>query len=422
MSLNIKIVNLIPLLFLILLVVTFSLVVVYPDGYPLLFLIFSLIYFLAYCYLIFFSNYQITIRRTVSSFVVFKLFVFVFLIVNGEFDKLIIGAEGGDPTRYHMPSALNVKENGNYFDYIFSVSTFNGRLTHILIALQMEVLDIFGVDFSSGFNVATTAYLFNAVLALLSIYFTYKAAFKYSSNILFSRRAAWFLAFNPTFIGSTSAVKKEALLFFAVSLFLYFLVTNGKALYHGVVSFFILILDRIYMIPLLASIFLFSKRRKGYLFLFLTFGMFLLIELTIGIDIALQMHASHVVSLTSVEIDNSFLDGHGHFNNALRTLFGPAFFRGILNGYVPPNTLVFSGANVFMLAVFYPLIALMSFFYTNGIHKMIFMTYLFVFVFIPFHGTFKIFMITALTPLFLDKISFVKYLRYRNPAYSIVGR
>ena len=56
MSLNIKIVNLIPLLFLILLVVTFSLVVVYPDGYPLLFLIFSLIYFLAYCYLIFFSN------------------------------------------------------------------------------------------------------------------------------------------------------------------------------------------------------------------------------------------------------------------------------------------------------------------------------------------------------------------------------
>jgi hypothetical protein len=391
------------------------LIFLYPLKYPDFFHILGLFYAAGYLYVIFLAKEHISVRYILAAFIIFKIIFFVFLNLNGSFDSLVIGALGSDPSAYHLPRALDLKESGKYLEYALSTNTFNGRLTHIILAFEMNILDYFGIDYTSGANVSKIAFLFNTILAFMAIILTYKAALQYSSNIMYSRRAAWFLSFNPIFLGSTGAAKKEALLYFAVSLFLLFLTSKRKKIYQLVLSFCILILDRIYMVPLLYSV-LFFYKKINYLFglILIIFGI-VVIELTIGFRVAFESHAEHVSSLTSIMTNKmgataSYLAGHDFFSNILRTLFGPAFFRGFLSDLSP--ALAVSLSQSFLLIFLYPIIALKSLFNTDGIHKMMLITYLFILILIPFHSTFKLFMVTALAPLFIDRISFIRYVGY----------
>ena len=138
---------------------------------------------------------------------------------------MFIGDDGGDETRYHFPLALQLDTISKRLQYVFSSEVLNGRFTHILLSFYIKIVNFVwsDSDVTAG-NISRIAFIFNTLISIISIRIVYKSAFLYSKNILFSQRAAWFVAVNPVFIGIAGAAKKEPILFFAVSVFILYIV------------------------------------------------------------------------------------------------------------------------------------------------------------------------------------------------------
>ena len=217
------------------------------------------------------------------------------------------------------------------------------------ITSVINLLSILGVDSQSYSNIFIVSYIFNIVLSLITFLIVYRLAIRYSSNINFSRRATWFLAFNPFFLLYTGLPLKEPILFFALSLFLLFLVSHRKSYTLLLISLLIISFERVYIIPLLILILFVMEKNKLLKILAAIIGV-LIVESFIGIDRALSMHSTHVKSLTS--IDGSFLPNHGFFWNIIRTMFGPAFFRPFLGDDSGGGAILLSKYLMYILPIF----------------------------------------------------------------------
>jgi hypothetical protein len=368
--------------------------------YHVFFSVITLLYLFPYLYIILLSRSQPPLAWTIVFFIALK----VYFLVMGNIDGSIALSDGGDAVTVHIPNAQKLTSFNDYIEHLFSVGgVYNGRLTHVLIALYSLVLVYFNFDQFAWVNIYNIAYIFNSIICIGTIFIYYRAALIYSSSIDFSRRAAWFIALNPFFILITSLPQKEPLLFFALSLFLYFLVQGKKNYIILLATLLIILFERVYMIPLLLTIVVFyGKIIKPINIILVLAGLFS-VQSFIGFDMAFSMHAAHVEALTDIE--GSFIEGHGLISNIIRTFFGPAFFRPFLSEYLSFPILYLSHT---LLFVFYSYIALKSITNLKDIGLVIFLSYLYTLVFIPFHGTFKVFLVVSFSGLFLDEISFVK--------------
>lgn len=377
--------------------------------YYVLFTVISLLYVLPYLSVTITAKHHPPLSFCILFFVLLKVY---YIIVQNSSGALAL-SDGGDAASLHIPQAQNLISLDNYIDHLFSIGgVYNGRLTHVLLALYLDVLEYFNFSTLDYVNLHNLAYLFNALICTVTIYIYYKAALNFSSSVDFSRRAVWFLAFNPYFFAITSLPQKESLLFFALSLFVLFLSRPLKNLSTLIAALFIISMERIYMVPLLVTILLLfdSKgvasnlfsRKGGLLKLALLSGSLILIEWFIGIETALSMHEAHVESLT--DIDGSFVEGHGLLSNLTRTFFGPAFFRPFLSEYVSYDMFYLSHNLMF---IFYSYVAVKAALSPKGIGLAILLSYMFVLIFIPFHGSFKIMLVVFFGGLFLDKIAMI---------------
>lgn len=393
----------IPITLMMLSIVAGDLLLLNNREYHVFFSVVTLLYLFSYLYVILWSRYQLPFAWSIVFFIVLK----VYFIVMGNVDGSIILSDGGDAAAFHIPHAQNLTSFADYIEHLFSLGgVYNGRLTHVLIALYLSVLAYFNFDQFAYINIYNIAYIFNSFICIGTLFVYYRAALIYSSSIGFSRRAVWFIAFNPFFLLITSLPQKEPLLFFALSLFLFFLVQVKKNYFILFASLLIILLERVYMVPLLVIIVVLFDTKKMItpMNIFLALSGLVLIEWFIGFEAALFMHEGHVESLTG--LDGSFVGGHGFISNITRTFFGPAFFRPFLSEYIPDNILYLSHS---LLFIFYSYIAIKSIANPKGIGFVILMSYLYVLAFVPFHGTFKTLLVVSFSGLFLDKISFVEF-------------
>jgi hypothetical protein len=374
---------------------------IYPIYYSPIFLLYAFGYF----YIILFSKNQPSIIQILLFFIFMKTIIFSIAMFDDINTVYMFGiGEDGDPTRVHIPRALSIESIDDVLYQLFSPDNdYNGRLTRVLIFINSKVIDFFGFDINI-LNIGKIMYLFNFILNLLTLYFLYKAAYIYSASVDFARRAMFFLAFNPFFIGYASAPRKEALLMFALSIFLIFIVSKKKNYIVFLLSIFLIALERIYMVPLLVGIVLYLNKNIFLGSVILLLGI-IFVDGFIGIERAFSMLKNHGESITS--IDGSFLgNNHGFFSNILRTLFGPAFFRPFYSEYFNGLLLGFVGA---IVTLYFYIVAVKSLLNLKGTLSIIFSIYLYVFIFFPYQSTFKIMMLTMFVPLFLNQVSFVKY-------------
>jgi len=374
--------------------------IIYTNQYPVCLSFFGFFYVFGYAYLIFFSKKQLPFKTIIFFFIFLRCYKLFFVIGSGEYELMSI-ERGSDWERFHIPQAMRMT---SYLEHLFAASTtYDGRLTHVLIKFCMNILDYFGYDASSAGNIYVGYNIFNTILGVMTLRIVYLAALKYSNSLPFSSRAVWFLAFSPFFILYTSAPLKESLLFFAFSLFLLYVVDTNKKHWMLLVVLLIVPFERIYLLPVLLAILFFNEKSKRRQFFYILMS-FVIVESMIGIDRALSMHSTHVVSLTS--IDGSLLPDHGFLSNVIRTLFGPAFFRAFLTEYSSAGAL---GISRDILYLMFAYIAIKSFFNFKGVLNAVLISYIFVFIFLPFHSTLKIFLLTIFCTLFLNVVSFVKY-------------
>lgn len=368
--------------------------------YHVFFSLVSLLYILPYLYVILVSRFQPPFACSIVFFIILK----VYLLVVGNMDGSIALSDGGDAASFHIPQALNLTSFDDYIEHLFFFGgVYNGRLTHVLIALYSSVLEYFDFDKTSYINIYNIAYIFNSIICIGAIYIQYRAALMYSSSIGFSRRAVWFFALNPFFILITSLPQKEPILFLALSVFLFFLVQPKKNYVILLAALLVIMFERVYMVPLLVCIVMVYGKKNTPMNIFLGLAGLFLIESFIGFETALSMHKDHVESLT--DIDGSFVGGHSFISNIIRTFFGPAFFRPFLSEYLSYTIIYLSHCLMFIV---YSYIAIKSMTRLKNVGLVIFLSYLFVLVFIPFHGTFKVLLVVSFSGLFLDEISFVK--------------
>jgi hypothetical protein len=373
----------------------------YNFNYPIHFSLFSLLYLIGYLYPVILGRTQLSLRNIIFLFVLIKVYALFFLISSGHIYDFNPSGRS-DWESFHLPYALKID---SVLEHLFSTkTTYNGRLTHTVLYFLINLLSILGVDSQSYSNIFIVSYIFNIVLSLITFLIVYRLAIRYSSNINFSRRATWFLAFNPFFLLYTGLPLKEPILFFALSLFLLFLVSHRKSYTVLLISLLIISFERVYIIPLLILILFVMEKNKLLKILAAIIGV-LIVESFIGIDRALSMHSTHVKSLTS--IDGSFLPNHGFFWNIIRTMFGPAFFRPFLGDDSGGGAILLSK---YLMYIFYAFMSIKSLICTKGVEKIILLTYIFVLILLPFHGTFKMLMLTSFGVIFLDNMSRVKYI------------
>jgi hypothetical protein len=363
------------------------------------------IYSISFVLAILFMKKQFSLKYSIVFFLIFQIILFSYKEFSGFFDSIIIGDRGGDATSYHFPLALELDTMSKRLQYVFSSDILNGRFTHILLSFYIEILNFFRPDSDvTGGNISRIAHIFNGLISVITIRVVYKSAFLYSENILFSQRAAWFFAVNPLFIGIAGSAKKEPILFLAVSVFILYIVSSGfKKIYLLIFSSFILILDRFYTLPVLIGTLMFYKRRNSLFIIFIVCIFIIFTELTLGFDYILYRYNEHVTG--QISFGSSLLPGHNIFYDLLRTVFGPAFVRDFFYNYQG-----ISFGRSFLTISLYPLIFYKSLFFRAGLDKSIFFLFIYVLLLIPFQSPFKLLMITALAPYFIERISFVRYL------------
>ncbi len=373
----------------------------YDFNYPIHLSLFSLLYFIGYLYPVLFGRTQLSLRIIIFLFILLKIYALFFVISSGHINDFSPSGRS-DWESFHLPYALKLD---SVLEHLFSPQgTYNGRLTHVVIYFLINLLSIMGVDSHSYSNIFIITYIFNIFVTVLTLLVVYRLAIRYSCNTSFSRRSTWFLAFNPFFLLYTGQPLKEPILFFALSLFLLFLVSHRKSYTVLFISLLLIAFERVYMIPLLLLILLVMEKNKLLKISIAVIGV-IIVETFIGIDRALSMHSTHVSSLTS--IDGSFLPEHGMFSNIIRTMFGPAFFRPFLGDYIGGGVILVSK---YLMYIFYAYMSLKSLFCTKGVEKIILLSHIFVLIFLPFHGTFKMLILTLFGVIFLDKMSRVKYI------------
>jgi hypothetical protein len=364
-----------------------------PDGYHQIFSILVLFYLVPYLWIATKERQQPPFAFVICFFLLLRLYSIVYLNASGALGL----TDGGDAASYHIPRAESI--NGDYFDYLFKIGgDYNGRFTHILLAIYIKILPFFGVD-SQYESIHNCAYIANTLITIGTLNLYYKIVVRYSLSPLYARRAVWFLAMNPYFFGITGLPQKEALLFFGLALFAYSLVIKEKRYIFLMLSLLVIAFERIYMVPLLVFIFFgFDwKVTKQKLFLLLLAVLF--IEWFIGFETAFDMAQNNQESL--IELDGSALAGTGIISNIIRTYFGPSALRHFSTEYITSSLLSLSH---YLLFIFYPYIAIKALLNNKKFGFAISSSYLFVLVLVPFHSSFKVLMVVFFGGLFLDKI------------------
>ena len=351
---------------------------------------------------ILFMKNQFSLKMIILFFLLFEIILFSYNEFSGHFSSIVIG-HGSDEARYHIPHALNLNSFSERVEYAFSTHIQNGRFTHILLSLYISLIQGFSETLVTGGDIYKISFIFNVLISVVTIITTYKAAMIYYGNISLARRSVWFLALNPIFIGMAGAAKKEPILFFAISLFILFIVKGGwKNAYLLVFSSFIIILDRMYTLPVLIMTYIFYRKISiKKIFLIMVMVLFL-IEIAIGFERLIYKYNGHVSGMIS--IGGSLLPGHNLFYDLIRVVFGPSFTRGFSQDVVGLSL----GGSLLTITL-YPMMYYKAFFFQKGLSKSILFLFLFVLFLIPFQSTFKILMITILGAFFLEHISFVKY-------------
>ena len=365
----------------------------------------ALLYVLAYVYMIVFSVEQFSLRATISLLILIKLILLVFILTSGFFDQAI-NSSGNDWAHFHIPKSLEILERDDWMHTLYSADEiFNGRLTHLVILSFSLFIDFIGFEGKSIENIAIMSNIMSFSLLPVIVVIYYRAAFYFSSSIRFSQRSAFFLALNPFFINSTLFPVKEILLFLSVGLFLLWFMKKHRSITMLVISLVIMALERIYLVPLLL-LFVMFIRSSPFVIVFSALIGVLFVQWFIGIEVAFVMYSEHVISLR--ELDGSYLPGHGILSNFIRGGFGPFFLRPFMEEFSTYGAL---GVARYLLYLFFWLFFVKSFIYTDGPHKIILFIYLFIILLLPFHGTLKTFMLVAFGGIFLDRVSFVHYMK-----------
>jgi len=387
------------------------LVISTPDGYHQTFSLLVLFYLVPYLWIVTKERQQPPIAFVICVFLFLRLYSVVYL--NASTDINLVGF-GSDAGSYHIPRAKLL--DGNYWSYIFKIGgdDYNGRLTHVLIANYIDILALFGLNAQYG-NIHNIAFIANTLLCIGTLILYYKIVVEYSRSQLYGQRAVWFLALNPYFIGITSMPQKEALMFFGMALFAYSLVVKEKRYIFLMLSLFIISFERIYMTPLLVSIFVcliwkFEIRKifllpklKHVLSLFALLAAVSFIEWFIGIRTALNMAQTNQQNL--VDLGGSSLPGSGFIINIIRVYFGPNGLRHFLPEYINIGVLALAHYALFPCYAYIGIKATLS---PKAFGFALFATYVFCIILIPFHSSFKVFMVVFFGGLFLDKMFPIK--------------
>jgi hypothetical protein len=273
---------------------------------------------------------QFSLKKVILFFLLFEIILFSYNEFSGHFSNIVIGNNAGDETRYHIPHALKLNSFDERLEYMFSSDVQNGRFTHVLLSLYISLTRFFSETLITGGDIYKVSFIFNVLISVVTIITVYKAAMIYSGNILYARRASWFLALNPVFIGVAGTAKKEPILFFAISLFILFIVKGRwKDVYLLVFSSFIIVLDRLYTLPILIMTYIFYRKKSIIeIFIIMIITLFL-IEISIGFDRLIFKYNEHVTGMIS--LGGSLLQGHNLFYDLIRVVFGPAFIRDFYN-------------------------------------------------------------------------------------------
>lgn len=387
-------------------IVLLEAVKILTDGYYLSIIsIVALLYFLAYIYMILFSVKQFSLKEIVFIFITIKLIMLVSVLVSDSLSRAIVSSSN-DWAHFHIPNALRLLEEGRLVESLYSAEeVFNGRLTHVVIALFSLFIDFLGLNGKNIENIAIMSNLMSFLLLPVVISMYYYAALNFSNSEKFAERSAFFIALNPFFIMSTSLPVKEILLFLSVGLFLLWFMKKHRSITMLVISLVIMALERIYLVPLLL-LFVMFIRSSPFVIVFSALIGVLFVQWFIGIEVAFVMYSEHVISLR--ELDGSYLPGHGILSNFIRGGFGPFFLRPFMEEFSTYGAL---GVARYLLYLFFWLFFVKSFIYTDGPHKIILFIYLFIILLLPFHGTLKTFMLVAFGGIFLDRVSFVHYMK-----------
>ncbi len=376
--------------------------------YPLYYGILSLPYIVSYFWVIFVSKQQFSLNRIITFFFLLKLYI-VYMVI--QYDVLAtywleIG-ETGDIHRFHIPEGLSVKNLGNIFHYLFSSEVaWSGKLTHVIIFLNARFLHFLGFSFPQlgYYEVGLITYIFNVFINIFTIWLVYLAALQYSKSILFAQRAAFFIAFNPFFIYAAATAKKEAILMFALSIFLLYITQPIKKHYLFLIALLIVAFDRVYMVPFLILIYgIISGNMKT---LFILGGVGLIgIHFLFGLEKIFTLYTNY---MNAVNLSNSAISENNIFYNLLRALFSPSVTKLFSLDYFSGDLYLFL---YYSLSLFFSVVAIRSLFIVKGLESIVFYTYLYVFILLPYASTFKLMVLSVFAVIFLDRISFVKFNR-----------
>jgi hypothetical protein len=347
-----------------------------------------LLYALFFIYFISFSQIYLN-RKQIYS-------VYTILVIIKSVSLLNLGANttiGGDPGLYHIPNAISIGNFNNITSWLFNENIISGKLTHVLIFLNIKFLDFIGVKADSFKNIFMIMHYFNFFISIVTLNFVYKTTFLYSNSISFARRAMFFVAFHPFFISYGLSPRKESILFLSLSLLIYYLLSRNKTTLIAAIT--IVLFDRIYMVPLYFAIYIFVSHNKIIYKTSMIIILFFLIEYFLGIDRAMSIHSSYLKSVQN--IGESYLPDNSVYYDILRTLFAPSPLRHL-------DTMMAS----YLIYLYFYILAIKSLFYIHGIKKILPLVYIYVCVFFPLHSTFKLLLLTIFSVLYLDDISFRK--------------
>ena len=372
--------------------------VIYNGSYPILFSLSLSLYAVGYFYVLLIHQNHLTTKSYIYIFLILKLYIFLYAVNDYDFAIHYLRFVNSDAGHYHIPESLMLHSFTDSINHLFSSSLeFNGRLTHVILYLNIEILNIFNFS-HSYYNIALTSYISNTIINIITLVIICKILtiyYKYNYNM--QRKALFFIAFNPFFIYYSMIAQKEALLFLTLSYLLLYII-QGKNRYL-LISSLIFLFERPYMLGLSILIVFFIAKIKYYYKLLIIFVFLFIIEYYIGISTALNLHSHYLLSVKGnsssiISINNWFID-------IIKLLFGPAFIRPFLSSTVNDN-IFYSLYYLFMPMYIY--LSLLSFKYTNGIEKIIIISLFFVYLIAPFHGVLKLTIITVFLVIYVDKI------------------
>jgi len=321
----------------------------------------TLIYVIGYLVIVF-NNFYLNFKSILYIFVILKSYIFVVALFDFSMADRYMHFLHGDAYTYHIPAALKIGSLNDAVAHLFSLTfNFNGRLTHVFLSFAYHVMPSYSNDIF--YNIALNGYLLNFLFNIFTLIIVYKTIIFYFSNISLARKIVIFIAFNPFFLYYSSMPQKEALLFFALSMLVYFLVTNRyKYLF---LSSMIFLFERIYMLLLTTLlIFFLSKINRYYKIIILVIG-FVVVERFLGIERALSMHAAYIANMKATT--KSFLPFDNIIGDILRIFFSPFILRPFLTSGIGDNIFYSAYYLTLPLYIYFMIKSLFSYKYYNKI-------------------------------------------------------